>query len=222
VTDPIAQHVADLTAGLSAVLPPEAIDAFAAEQAELAEAGRPDGLVPVGTRLPDEDLLDPHGQTTTLYAVTGDRPSVLVFYRGVWSPYCAVTLRTYQTDLLPALTELGVGLVAISPQVTEGSLAMREKNDLTFAVLSDPGNILARAVGVLTAPTMQARAAQFAIGTDLTELNEDHTASIPMPTTVILDADRVVRWVDVHPDYTTRSEPADILVALDKTVGTAR
>jgi hypothetical protein len=25
----------------------------------------------------------------------------------------------------------------------------------------------------------------------------------------------VVRWVDVHPDYTTRSEPAQVLAALD-------
>ena len=36
-----------------------------------------------------------------------------------------------------------------------------------------------------------------------------------MPTTLILDPDLTVRWVDVHPDYTTRSEPAAILEALD-------
>jgi hypothetical protein len=36
-----------------------------------------------------------------------------------------------------------------------------------------------------------------------------------MPTTLILDADHVVRWVDLHPDYSTRSEPGEILAALD-------
>ena len=36
-----------------------------------------------------------------------------------------------------------------------------------------------------------------------------------MPTVLILDPDLTVRWVDVHPDYTTRSEPAEILAALD-------
>jgi hypothetical protein len=36
-----------------------------------------------------------------------------------------------------------------------------------------------------------------------------------MPTTIIVDADHVVRWVDVHPDYSTRSEPDRILAALD-------
>ena len=29
-----------------------------------------------------------------------------------------------------------------------------------------------------------------------------------MPTTVIVDADHVIRWIDVHPDYSTRSERA--------------
>ena len=30
-----------------------------------------------------------------------------------------------------------------------------------------------------------------------------------------LDRDRIVQWVDVHPDYSTRSEPEQVLAALD-------
>jgi hypothetical protein len=36
-----------------------------------------------------------------------------------------------------------------------------------------------------------------------------------MPSTLIVEQDLTVRWVDVHPDYSTRSEPAEILAALD-------
>jgi hypothetical protein len=36
-----------------------------------------------------------------------------------------------------------------------------------------------------------------------------------MPATVILDASRTVRWIDVHPDYSTRTEPQQIIDALD-------
>ena len=36
-----------------------------------------------------------------------------------------------------------------------------------------------------------------------------------MPTTIILDGGHVLRWIDVHPDYTTRSEAEDIVAALD-------
>jgi len=42
---------------------------------------------------------------------------------------------------------------------------------------------------------------------------------VPMPTTLIADGDATVRWVDVHPDYSTRSEPAAILAALDALEG---
>jgi hypothetical protein len=32
---------------------------------------------------------------------------------------------------------------------------------------------------------------------------------------VLVDADGMIHWIDVHPDYTTRSEPAEILAAVD-------
>ena len=58
-------------------------------------------------------------------------------------------------------------------------------------------------------------AAQLKLGLDLTEGSADGTTASPMPTTVVIDADRVVRWVDVHPDYSTRSEVRDALAAAD-------
>jgi len=120
-------------------------------------------------------------------------------------------------ELLGELDRRGVRLVALSPQTPDGSLSMQEKNDLGFAVLSDPGNSLARSLGILTAPSQEARAAQLQLGLDLETVNADGTTVIPMPTVLILTSDLTVRWVDVHPDYTTRSEPAEILAALDAT-----
>ena len=33
---------------------------------------------------------------------------MVVFYRGAWCPYCNLTLRTYEQELLPGLRERGV------------------------------------------------------------------------------------------------------------------
>jgi hypothetical protein len=71
-------------------------------------------------------------------------------------------------------------------------------------------------LGVLTAPSAEARATQLQLGLDLTAVNADTTTTVPMPTTVILDADRVRRWIDIHPDYSTRTEPTEVLHALDR------
>nr|WP_254667592.1 hypothetical protein [Streptomyces sp. SolWspMP-sol7th] len=54
---------------------------------------------------------------------------------------------------------------------------------------------------------------------DVAAANADGTGAIPMPTTVVLDAEGVVRWIDVHPDYTTRTEPEALVEAVDRHLG---
>ncbi|HVV89689.1 MAG TPA: peroxiredoxin-like family protein, partial [Solirubrobacterales bacterium] len=161
------------------------------------------------------ELLDIHGTPRSLSAMLGGASAVVVFYRGAWCPYCNIALRTYQGELLPALRERGIGLIAISPQKPDGSLTMQEKHDLDFAVLSDPGQALATAAGIITAPGPDGVKAQLELGLDLTEVNADGTTALPLPTVAIVAPDRTIRWLDVHVDYSTRTEPEQILAALD-------
>jgi peroxiredoxin len=203
-------------ANTQAVAPHNAImSAFTREQQALASRAKPALRIANGERLPDAELLSPTGQSTTLQAELAGRRAVLVLYRGVWCPYCNIALNAYQTELLDELNERGVALVAVSPQKPDGSLSMQEKNDLSFSVLSDPGNQLAHSLGILTGPSEEARSAQLQLGLDLKTANADGTTTLPMPTVIVVDADLTVRWVDVHPDYTTRTEPGEILAALD-------
>jgi peroxiredoxin len=210
----ITERVAQMHAARAAGPRNETMDAFAREQAELAGAV-PAGVAPVGTVLPDAVLLDVHGAVTTLSVAAGGGPSVLVFYRGAWCPYCNIALSAYQAQLLPELTERGIRLVAISPQKPDGSLTMQQKHGLAFAVVSDLGNTIAGYLGIRTRPSDEARAAQLKLGLDLTSVNANGTDTLPMPATVILGPDRTVRWIDVRPDYSTRTEPAQVIGALD-------
>jgi peroxiredoxin len=214
----IADRVAQLQLGMAGQLPAHVQDAFGAEQADLQASGVPAGVAAPGDTMPDAQLLDVHGEPTTLARVVGGRSAVIVLYRGAWCPYCNLTLRAYQEDLAPRLAQLGIPLVAISPQKPDGSLSMREKNGLTFTVLSDPGNQVAAGLGVLTAPSDDARAAQRVLGLELSEANADGTHGIPMPTVALVDRTGIIRWIDVHPNYSTRTEVADILDALSALV----
>jgi peroxiredoxin len=211
----ITEHVAEMRAKAAAEPPDETMDAFTREQAELA-ASIPDGIAPAGTVLPDAELLDVHGAATTLSGAADGGTSVLVFYRGAWCPYCNIALTVYQAQLLPLLTERGVRLIAISPQKPDGSLTMQQKHSLGFTVVSDPGNVIAGGLGILTRPSPDARAAQLQLGLDLASVNADGSVTLPMPATVILDAAGTVRWIDVHPDYSTRTEPWQVIGALDR------
>ena len=218
-TSTIAEQVASYHQASAGQLPAEVAEAFVTEQRDLAAAGNPPGVAEPGSRLPDGNLLDAGGQPTTLAQNLGGKPAVIVFYRGGWCPYCSIALRTYQAQLVPALAERGIGLVAISPQAPDGSLSTKEAEELTFTVLSDPGNQIAGKLGILTAPSDGARAAQLQLGLDLTQVNADGTTGLPMPTVVVADADGLIRWVDVHPDYTTMAEPGQVLHAVTETIG---
>jgi peroxiredoxin len=215
MTDTYATRVAELKTGMAAKAPAEILSVFHEEQQKLVAAGLTANVVPVGTRLPKADLLDAHGNPTTLADTLGGRPSVLVFYRGAWCPYCNLALRTYQEQLVPALTEQGIGFVAINPQKPDGSLSMAETNALTFPVLSDAGNEVARALGILSAEReAPAREAALALGVDVAATNGDGTDRVPMPTTIVVDAEGMITWIDVHPDYTERTETDAILSAV--------
>src|SRR5262249_26441729 len=167
----IADRVAKMHEGMAGQMPDEVLGAFAAEQAKLDGGGIPDGVAESGDTLGDFDLLDVHGAPTRLSTALGGRTSVGVLYRAAWCPYWNLTLRAYQDALVPALADQGVPLVAISPQKPDGSLSAQETHELTFTVLSDPGNKIANRLGVTTAPTEDALAAQRAIGLDLREAN---------------------------------------------------
>jgi peroxiredoxin len=188
-------------------------DPFAREQA--APAGLGPKVAAVGTPFPDGKLLSATGEPVTLREILADRPGVIIFYRGAWCPYCNIALNRYRIDLAEPLARRGISVVAVSPQHPDGSMTMQEKHNLEFPVLSDPGNQLAGPLGILTEPSPEGRRTQPAHGLDLTEINADGTTALPMPTTAIVDGGYLLRWIDVHPDYSTRTEPGQILHALD-------
>jgi peroxiredoxin len=215
----IAGQVAEHHRASAGQLPAAVAETFAAEQRGLAAAGLPGTAAGPGDRLPDGSLLDVAGQPTSLAESLAARPGVIVFYRGGWCPYCSIALRAYQAQLVPVLAQRGIPLIAISPQTPDGSLSTREAKELTFTVLSDPGNQIAGQLGILTAPSDGARAAQLQLGLDLTKVNADGTTVLPMPTVIVVDASGVIRWIDVHADYTTRTEPDQVLQAITQTIG---
>jgi peroxiredoxin len=141
-------------------------------------------------------------------------PAVIVFYRGGWCPYCNLALRTYQQELLPQLDAFGARLVAISPQPPDESLSTVEKAGLEFTVLSDPGSRLADRLGIAFEQADDVLAAQSKLGLDLAKVNAEGAVRLPRPTVLIVDQDRAVRFVDVQPDYTSRTEVTDIIAAL--------
>ncbi|MCR6481326.1 AhpC/TSA family protein [Amycolatopsis sp. OK19-0408] len=188
---------------LRGALPPEIFEVLEADRRRATGTK----FAQVGARIEDFTLPGADGVPVSLGDLVAAGPAVLVFYRGQWCPYCNLTLRTYQQELLPELTARNATLAAISPQKPDGPLP-----DLEFPVLSDVGSTVARGLGLSYPVSAPVREAMQTLGTDLEQVNG--TWELVHPAVVVVDQDRALRFVDVHPDFVTRTEPADILKAL--------
>jgi peroxiredoxin len=131
--------------------------------------------------------------------------------RGAWCPYCNLTLRAYENDLVPELSARGAGLIAITVQKPEGLEAMRESNALSFGAYSDHTGTVIDALGIWTSPSDEVAAIQEQFDLKIPEMSVEGSYRVPMPTTLIVDRDGVIRFIDVHPNVSTRTEVADIL-----------
>ena len=176
-------------------------------------SGLADSALTVGDAAPTFSLPNASGETVALADVLASGPVILTFYRGGWCPYCNLELRAYQT-LLPEIEAAGATLVAVSPQTPDASLTTQEKKDLTFTVLSDEGNAVARQFGLVHTLPADLVAAYDQFGLDVAGSNGDASGDLPLPATYVIDPDGTIRYAFVDADYTKRAEPSEVLASL--------
>ncbi len=210
----IHEQSAQLKAAAAEHLPAEVLDVFNQSIEDFLDQGVPADSIKAGDILEPLTLYDATGKPVSLDRIVESGPAVIVFYRGGWCPYCNLALRTYQQDLLPQLAYFGARLIAISPQPPDESLSTVERAALEFTVLSDPGSRLADRLGIAFEQADDVLAAQRTLGLDLTKVNAEGAVRLPRPTVLVVDQNRIARYVDVQPDYTARTEVADIVAAL--------
>ena len=203
--------------------------AFKAEFVRIAPAGRQalyeakieelrtsfvmERAIGVDALAPDFTLPDAQGKPVAMSEVLRLGPVVVTFYRGGWCPYCSIQLRAYQA-VLPEITALGARLVAISPQMPEWSLVTATKNELTFDVLSDVGNEVARSFGLVYALPEELRVPLRSNNKALPAINGDESWELPIPASYVIDRDRRVALAFLDVDYRNRLDPTAILAAL--------
>ena len=113
--------------------------------------------------------------------------------------------------MVPEFEKLGSQLVAVSPQLPDNSMSTADKLALTFEVLSDVGNKVARQFGIVFTLPEEARPIYQSFGIDLPAANGDATFELPIPATFVIAVDGTIAYAFVDADYTSRVEPAAVL-----------
>ena len=180
-----------------------------AESAETAQA------LKAGQTTPQVTLLTPESESFDLGAAVRSQPTVLIFYRGGWCPYCNRHLAALQ-EIEEDLLELGFQIIAVSPDQPAGLQPTIEKNDLNYRLLSDRDMKAASAYGVAFVVPEDIRIKYEGFGVDLASVPGNQDAKwLPVPAIFLIDAEGVVRFVHTNPNYKLRLDPADILEAAE-------
>lgn len=181
-----------------------------AELASSPEAAKP---LSVGSAAPGAMVRTADGAERDLAAEIAGKPTLVIFYRGSWCPYCNKHLAALQ-ELEPQLLALGYQILAVSPDESAGLQAMKEKNHLNYRLLSDHGMKASEAFGLAfrIAPAMVEKYKTYGI-TLPSVPGEPDARWLPVPAVYLIGRDGRIKFAHSNPDYKVRLSADQVLAA---------
>ena len=175
--------------------------------ASSAESVRPLG---VGDVVPEVELRSVARLPAGLRALVDRQPTVLVFYRGGWCPYCNTQLSGLK-KIEGALGELGYQLVAISPDKPEKLAESVGKQNLGYTLLSDSTADAIKAFGLAFRVDDATLERYRGFGIDLEQASGAGHHLLPVPAVYVVDTSGRIRFAYWNADYKQRLD-ADAVV----------
>ncbi len=174
--------------------------------------------IETGSLIPDASLQTPDGHDVQLRDLVAERPSVLIFYRGGWCPFCTEHLSEL-VEIETELIDLGFQLLAISPDRPEKLVIDLGDVEIGYRLLSDSAMEVSLAFGLayrVDAGTVEEYKEH---GIDLEESSGHDHHLLPVPAVYLVETDGVIKYSYANPDYRTRLEPGEILEAAESMEG---
>ncbi|MFA7236370.1 MAG: peroxiredoxin-like family protein [Phycisphaeraceae bacterium] len=176
-----------------------------------ADAVRP---APVGATAPSAVLRTVDGEPFDLTHAYHASPTILIFYRGGWCPYC----NRHLADLSRVegqLRAMGYQLLAVTPDQPAELRKTMTKDHLNYTLLSDSDMTLAKAFGLAFALDASTQAKYRGYGINLAAASGGKNTEnlLPVPAVYIIDKQGVIRYVQWNADYTTRLPANEVVTA---------
>jgi peroxiredoxin len=162
----------------------------------------------IGETLPKATLQNPDGKMIQLNDVLAEKPSVLVFYRGGWCPYCNLQLSGL-LDVEKDIVELGYQILAISPDDFQNLKNTEEKGNISYQLFSDPSGTFIQDIGIAFQTSTMVK------GYIATKGQKGKTSNVmPVPTVLIVDKKGVIQFEYINPNYKERISGEMLLAVL--------
>ena len=196
----------------SAIASAIAIFCFAcASNAQIPEKAEDVSPLFIGETLPNANFQNAEGKSIQLKTILEENPTVLVFYRGGWCPYCNVQLSGL-VEIEEDVLALGYQIVAISPDDFKNLQTTTEKNNAKYKLLSDPNGKFIQEIGIAFKTSTMLK------GYITTKGQKGETSAVmPVPTIIIVDKKGVIQFEYINPNYKERIS-GEMLLSVLKTI----
>jgi len=165
----------------------------------------------VGSQVPEAQVRTVDGAAVGLRETIGDRPAVLVFYRGGWCPFCTRDLQELRHTVEP-LRQLGVQLIAISGDSSERLRSTMDDTEVPFTLLADFELEASKAFGLAfhVSDEYVQMLAEYKKDTRGNSVSSEQV--LPVPAVFVVSSDKTITFSYVNPNYKVRCDK-DVLLA---------
>lgn len=167
----------------------------------------------VGARAPDAEVKTVEGADFDLSRAFAGRPTILMFYRGGWCPYCNRQLGAMQ-EYERKFRDLGYQILAVCTDRPADLRASMDKHHLSYTVLSDREMAAAAAFHVAFRLSDEDARRYASHHIALPNIPGDPAAQwLPVPSIFVIGPDGRIKYVSFNPDFRVRPPPEEILAA---------
>lgn len=159
----------------------------------------------IGEKVPDLSVYDEQNKAISLASIF-NKPTVLVFFRGGWCPYCNVHLADL-AKIEDQIIALGYQIVAISPDDFENVEDLEDKLDVKYKIYSDKKAAVIQSLGIGYQASDKTQ--QYISGVTKGET----TKVLPVPALFVIDKNSEVLFEYLKPDITKRI-PGKLLLSV--------
>ena len=156
--------------------------------------------IQIGDRLPSFKLPDDTGKEFTSSSLNGHLTLIKVF-RGHWCPYCIAELRRWK-ELEQEMSLLDIQIVTISTDKPKQISKARLRHNLNAIFLADPNLKVIDLLGLRNQKKP--------------EIKPPWLSGLPVPTTLLIDAEGIVVWKDQARNTLDRSNPEIVRRAIKR------
>ncbi len=169
-----------------------------------------------GSPIPAVTLVRPDGKPLELRAEVARKPTLLIFYRGGWCPFCNLHLSRLR-DVVPQLEKRGVQVIAISPDRPEALKKALDKGPLNYQLASDHSAAAMKAFGLAWRADDATIGRLQGHGIDIEAASGEKHRLLPVPAAYLVGTDGLVRFSYANPNYKVRVSP-EVLVSAAETM----